>query len=151
MASLLGVSSSYFATRGFSIYDSVKRALELGFETVELGAAHRFEPSVWETVKRIKRDFPSKSYTIHSLFPPRKERFWFNASLGLTKENKSVVENLFRAAGLVDRGGKNLLRLRQKPAEGVILHFIFPDTPIARRKQVPSLPDQHQPELLEYR
>ena len=101
-ASLLGLSSSYFAFRGKGIYDSVKAVFDLGFETVELGAAHSSEPNAWSAVRRIKRDFPEKNYTVHSLFPPLKERYWFNPSLGLTRKNRQVVESLFRAAGLVD-------------------------------------------------
>jgi sugar phosphate isomerase/epimerase len=99
---LLGLSSSYFAFRGKGLYDSVKSVFDLGFETAELGAGHRFEPNAWKTVRRIKRDFPEKNYTIHSLFPPPKERFWFNPSLGLNKQNKETVGNLFKAAQIVE-------------------------------------------------
>ena len=99
---LLGLSSSYFAFRGKGIYDSVKAVFGLGFETVELGAGHRFEPNAWKTVRRIKRDFPEKNYTIHSLFPPPRERFWFNPSLGLNKQNKGTIGNLFKAAVIVE-------------------------------------------------
>ncbi len=103
-SSLLGLSSSYYAFRGKGIYDSVKAVFGLGFEAVELGAAHGFEADSWETVKRIKRDFPGKSYTIHSLFPPPRKRFWFNPSLGMSKQNKRVVDNLFKAAELTEAG-----------------------------------------------
>ncbi len=99
---LLGLSSTYFASKGIPIYDSVAKVRESGFNTVELGAGHSFEENVWETVKRIKRDFPEMHYTVHGLFPPQRERFWFNASLGLTKQNKAVIENLFRAAEIVE-------------------------------------------------
>ncbi len=99
---LLGLSSSYFAFKGKGVYDSVKAVFDLGFDTAELGAGHRFEANAWKTVRRIKRDFPGKNYTIHSLFPPPRQRFWFNPSLGLTKQNKETIDNLFKAAGIVE-------------------------------------------------
>ena len=98
MPSLVGLSSSYFATRGFGIYDSVARAKELGFGLVELGAAHSFEKGIWKTVGRIKADFPDLNFTVHGVFPPREQRFWFNPSLGLTSENKALVGDMFKVA-----------------------------------------------------
>ncbi len=99
---MLGLSSSYFGFKGKSIYDSVKSVFDLGFDAVELGAGHRFEEDIWETVKRIKADFPGKDYTIHGLFPPQRERAWFNASLGLAKQNKEIVDSFFRAGHIVE-------------------------------------------------
>jgi len=99
---MLGLSTSYFAFRGKGLFDSVKSVFDLGFDTAELGAAHRFEKGAWETVKKIKKEFPQKNYTIHSLFPPPRERYWFNPSLGLTKQNKGNIDNLFRAAEIVE-------------------------------------------------
>lgn len=99
---MIGLSSSYFAFQGKGIYDSVKNAFELGFETVELGAGHKYEKDAWKTVRRIKREFPDKNYTVHALFPPREKRVWFNPSYGLTKENISITDNLFRAAEIVE-------------------------------------------------
>lgn len=98
---LVGISTTYFASRGFNIYDSVKRASELGFETIELGAGHKFEPGIWETLERIKKDFPETSFTLHGLFPPQKEKLWFNAALGLTDLNKRVLGEMFRAVSIV--------------------------------------------------
>ncbi len=102
MASKVGLSSSYFATRGIGIYESVEKARELGFKQVELGAAHKFEKGLWETIKKIKHDFPDLNYTVHGLFPPLEERFWFNAALGLTKQNRRVLDEMFRAAEIVE-------------------------------------------------
>ena len=102
LENMLGLSSSYFAFRGKGIYDSVESVFGLGFETAELGAAHRFEPRVWDTVKRIKRDFPDKAFTVHGLFPPLREKTWFNPSNGLTKQNKGIVDGLFKAAQIVE-------------------------------------------------
>ena len=102
MVELVGISSSYFATRGFSIYDSVKQAKELGFKTVELGAAHKFEKDVWKTLLKIKSDFSGMNFTVHGLFPPLEERGWFNASLGLTTKNREILNSMFKAASIVE-------------------------------------------------
>ena len=99
---LFGLSSSYFAFKGLSIYRSVEAVRELGFECCELGAAHKFEHNVWANVKRVKKDFPDLSYTVHGFFPPMEKMFWFNASLGLTNENKLAINNLFKAAEIVE-------------------------------------------------
>jgi len=99
---MLGLSSSYFAFRKKGIYDSAKSVFDLGFDTVELGAAHSFENGVWETLKKIKLDFPGKNFTVHGLFPPLEQRAWFNASSGLTAENKRVIKNFFRAAEILE-------------------------------------------------
>ena len=99
---LLGLSSSYYGFQGKKVYESAKQVFDLGFETVELGAGHNPEQGVWDEIKRLKRDFPNKNYTLHGLFPPPKEKTWFNASEGLTKENIETVENFFKAAEIVE-------------------------------------------------
>ena len=99
---VIGLSSSYYGFQKIPIYESAEKVFGLGFGTVELGAGHNPEPKVWDAVKRIKRDFPDKNYTVHGLFPPLEKRFWFNASLGLTKQNEKIVENFFRAAQIVE-------------------------------------------------
>jgi sugar phosphate isomerase/epimerase len=104
MPGFVGISSSYFATRGNNIYDSVRKASEMGFHTVELGAAHRFEQDVWGTLRKIRGDFPGTTFTVHGLFPPQRERFWFNASLGLTSRNKATLQQMFRAAEMLGAG-----------------------------------------------
>lgn len=99
---MLGLSSSYFAFQKKGIYDSAKAIFDLGFDTAELGAAHLPEKNVWEALKKIKRDFPDKSFTVHGLFPPREKRTWFNASLGLTAENKKIIQDFFKAATILE-------------------------------------------------
>jgi len=99
---MLGLSTSYFGFQGKPIYDSVKAVFGLGFGTAELGAGHAFEKNVWETIKKVKQDFPEKNYTVHGLFPPLEKRTWFNASLGLTKQNKAIADSLFAAAQIVE-------------------------------------------------
>ncbi len=99
---MIGLSSSYYGFQKIPVYESAKKVFGLGFDTVELGAGHNPESKVWDAVKRIKRDFPDKNYTVHGLFPPLEKRFWFNASLGLTKQNEKIVENFFKAAQIVE-------------------------------------------------
>ena len=95
---MIGLSTSYYAVKGFSIVDSVSKIAELGFNTVEMGAAHKYENGIWETLKRIKREFPGIVFTVHSLFPPLKQSIWFNPSDGLTDINKEILDNLFEGA-----------------------------------------------------
>lgn len=96
----LGISTSYFAARGFSIYESVARAYRLGFRLIELGANHNFEEHVFETLKKIRRDFPDVLFTQHCYFPPVFPiNFMANPAQGLTKENKQVINAMVEAAG----------------------------------------------------
>lgn len=98
MNNLIGLSTSYFATKGYSIYESVSRIVKMGFNTVEIGAAHEYENNIWRTLGNIKIDFPAINFTIHNLFPPLKEKIWFNPSHGLTKANINIIDNLFKSA-----------------------------------------------------
>jgi sugar phosphate isomerase/epimerase len=40
-------------------------------------------------------------FTVHGLFPPHKEKFWFNACEGLTKKNMDAMDTMLKAAELV--------------------------------------------------
>jgi len=97
---MLGLSSSYFASKGLPIYDSVEKAFSLGFNAIELGAAHKFEENLKQTVQKIAEDFPEVFFTLHGLFPPMKEKMWFNPSLGLTEQNKKIIDSFFEFAEL---------------------------------------------------
>jgi len=102
---LIGLSSSYFATKGFGLKDSIINCSEMGFNLIELGAAHKYsvhEGNPFEIIKKIRKDFPEKTFTIHGLFPPQKKGVWFNPSLGLTKENKLIAGNMLKAARIVE-------------------------------------------------
>jgi sugar phosphate isomerase/epimerase len=98
---MIGLSSSYYAVRGFSIFDSIRKIVELGFSVVELGAAHSYEEDIWGTLKKAKNEFPEIKFTIHALFPPLKQRFWFNPADGLQAMNLNVINNLFKAADVM--------------------------------------------------
>ncbi len=69
---MLGISSSWFAMRGVSIKESVEHGFEMGFELVELGAAHKYEDNAVETVMELRKKYPDKKFTLHALFPPVK-------------------------------------------------------------------------------
>lgn len=100
---MLGISTSYFAARGFSIYESVRRAQNLGFPLVELGANHDFEKDVFATLKKIRQDFPRLTFTQHGYFPPVFEKeYLLNPGQGLTAQNKQVLETMFEAVKILD-------------------------------------------------
>ena len=99
---MIGLSTSYYAMKGLSIYESVLKTVELGFELIELGAAHEYEDNTFDTMREIKRDFPSVSFTVHTLFPPLQKRVWFNPADGLNEINKKIVDGLFETASIVD-------------------------------------------------
>ena len=86
----------------YNLFDSVVRSAELGFKCIELGAAHRHEKKQWKTLTKIAELYPDNYFTIHGLFPPLKEPEWFNVSLGLTDHNKEIIDNMFKAAGIVN-------------------------------------------------
>lgn len=100
--SLLGLSTSYYADKGLSIYDSVLKIIDLGFTTVEFGAAHMFEAGVWETLRKIRQEFPGLNCLIHALFPPQEKKFWFNPAEGLTELNRVIIDNLFTSAEILN-------------------------------------------------
>ncbi len=99
---MIGLSTTYYATKGLSIYESVLRTVELGFEVVEFGAAHTYEDNVWEVLRKIKKDFPHVNFTIHTLFPPLKSKTWFNPADGLSELNKVIIDGLIKAAFILE-------------------------------------------------
>ena len=99
---MIGLSTTYFAKQGLSIYESVLRVVELGFGVVELGASHTYEDDIPAILRKIKRDFPNVDFTIHTLFPPLREMTWFNPADGLSETNKKIVDGLFEAALILD-------------------------------------------------
>jgi len=97
-----GLSTTYYATKGKSVYESVRKITELGFNTVEIGAAHVFEKDIWGVIKKVRRDFRHIDFTIHTLFPPFKNKIWFNPADGLSVVNKEIIDNLFAAACILN-------------------------------------------------
>lgn len=99
---MIGLSTTYYATQGDSVYESVKKVTELGFNTIEIGAAHGFEENIWEVLKKIRKNFRHIDFTIHTLFPPFKNKIWFNPADGLNEVNKEIIDNLFTAACILN-------------------------------------------------
>ncbi len=98
MRNRVGLSSTFYAVRGVPVYDSVKKIADLGFEVIELGAAHAYEPGLFDQLRKIKKDFPDVTFLVHALFPPQEQKRWFNASDGLTPHNKLIIDNLILSA-----------------------------------------------------
>jgi sugar phosphate isomerase/epimerase len=69
---MLGISSSWLAIKGLTIRESVEKIFEMGFELCELGAAHKYEEGVVETVMELRKEYPDKKFSIHAKFPPDK-------------------------------------------------------------------------------
>jgi hypothetical protein len=99
---MIGLSTSYYAAKGCSIYESVLKIIEMGFDVVEFGAAHAYEENILDILTKIKKDFRQTSFTIHTLFPPLRKRTWFNPADGLNRVNMEIVDNLFNAALIVE-------------------------------------------------
>ncbi|MFH1240270.1 MAG: TIM barrel protein [Candidatus Diapherotrites archaeon] len=99
---MIGISSSYFAMNRYNLFDSVVRAVELEFNAIELGAAHKYEATQWKTIQKISEIFPDTHFTVHGLFPAPQDPYWFNASLGLTPKNKDIIDDMFKAAKIVN-------------------------------------------------
>lgn len=99
---MIGLSSSVYAMKGFSIYDSIEKIRELGFELAEIGAAHNYEKDAFAIIKKVMKDFGDLKFTVHAYFPPFKMDEVVNFSLGLTKVNRKVVDNLFKTAEMTE-------------------------------------------------
>jgi sugar phosphate isomerase/epimerase len=114
---MIGLSTTYYALKGLDIYSSVESIVELGFEAVELGAAHIYEDDIWQKLKLIRKKFPGITFTVHGLFPPLKERIWFNPADGLNAANRPVIDNLFKAA---DKLGSTLIGIHPPVLNDVV-------------------------------
>jgi sugar phosphate isomerase/epimerase len=99
---MIGLSTTYYATKGLSIYESVQRAAELGFDVIELGAAHAYEENVWDILYKTRKDFQHITFTIHHLFPPLREKIWFNTADGLITINKRIIDRLLKGASIME-------------------------------------------------
>ena len=67
---MLGISSSWMGVKGNSIRESVEKCFSLGFELVELGAAHDPEEDAIKTTLELRNEYPDKKFTLHGLYPP---------------------------------------------------------------------------------
>jgi sugar phosphate isomerase/epimerase len=95
---MIGMSSTWMATRGMDIRESIERCFGLGFELVEVGAGHRYEPNAVETVIELKRKYPDKRFTVHALFPPM-EKGSYVMNMSDSKEHTTILKT---ADGMFD-------------------------------------------------
>ena len=65
---MIGMSSSWLAVKGLSIRESIEKVFELGFELVEVGAAHKYENHAVETLMELRKKYPDKNNFLVSLF-----------------------------------------------------------------------------------
>ena len=99
---MIGMSSTWMATKGFGIRESIERCFGLGFDLVEVGAGHKHEPNAVETVIELKRKYPDSHFTIHAFFPPvAKGSYIMNMSD--SKEHGIILKT---AAGMFDLAEK---------------------------------------------
>ncbi|GAG53509.1 unnamed protein product, partial [marine sediment metagenome] len=100
---MIGMSSSWLATKGYNIRSSVEKIFDLDFDLVELGAAHKYEPKAMQIVKLLKKQHPDKKFTVHTLFPPLEEFFMFNiADTKAFDKNIRALKTLFQVGKIVD-------------------------------------------------
>jgi sugar phosphate isomerase/epimerase len=96
---MIGMSSSWLATKGYNIKSSVEKIFSLGFDLVELGAAHKYEPRAMEIAKLLKKDHPNKKFTVHTLFPPLEDFYLFNiADSKNFEKNVRILKMLFQVS-----------------------------------------------------
>ena len=112
---MLGISSSWLAVKGLSIKESVEKGFELGFELVELGAAHKHEEGAIETVMELRKNYPDKKFTIHAKFPPdrinlpegrknsRNNGHHYTMNIADPKEHEAIMKAVKKMFDLSDR------------------------------------------------
>jgi sugar phosphate isomerase/epimerase len=100
---MIGISSTWMATKGFGIRESIERCFALGFGLVEVGAGHKYEPDAAETAIEAKRRHPDRQFTLHSLFPPQKESYVMNlADKDEHARTMSAADGMFELARRID-------------------------------------------------
>jgi sugar phosphate isomerase/epimerase len=106
---MIGISSSWPATKELSIKDSVEYIFKLGFDLVEIGAAHKYEDNAVETVLKLRNKYPMKSFTLHALFPPGKNGSLYPLNLSDTKEHDRILKTVKNMFDISERLGCNFV------------------------------------------
>jgi hypothetical protein len=57
---MIGMSSSWLATKGFNIKSACDKIFESGFGLAELGAAHKYEPRAMDIVKYFSKAYKGR-------------------------------------------------------------------------------------------
>ena len=94
---MIGMSSTWMAIKGFGIRESIERCFDLGFELVEVGAGHKYEPDAVGSVIQTKQKYPGKHFTVHAFFPPLTKSYAMNMSD--PKEHAIIIKT---AEGMFD-------------------------------------------------
>lgn len=106
---MIGMSSSWLATKGFSIKDSIERVFGMGFDLVEVGAAHKYEDKAVETVLGIRKKYLSKSFTVHALFPPYKNGSSYPLNLSDPNEHDRTIKIVKKMFDISERLGSDFV------------------------------------------
>lgn len=94
---LIALSTTCWAKKFSDIQDCITNIAKIGFESIELGSAHKFELNMIQKVKAVQQEY-SLSFSIHAPFPPPKKQFILNpASLHsptLKKTNECIINSI---------------------------------------------------------
>ncbi len=129
---MIYLSSVYFGCRGKSVYGTVKKAHELGFDGVEIRQEHLPSKNVLGELKKIKSSFPDLGFTIHAPLWNGKGIQYLNTAMGLTGKNRRVLNDLFKGAEILE-------------AENVLFHPGFRE--VLAFNKVLWFPRTHSPRL----
>jgi sugar phosphate isomerase/epimerase len=100
---MIGISTSWLASKGYSIKSAAEKVFDMGFDTVELGAAHKFEPRVLDVVKYLGGNYKDRKFTVHALFPPLDYFCMVNiADPKLFDINVEIVKSMFKAGKILN-------------------------------------------------
>lgn len=127
------ISSVYFGSHGFGLYDSIARASSFCFKGIELRQEHFGESDVMESLKRASRDFPEIEFTIHAPLCSEQGITVINPCMGLNNKNRKTLQRLFDGVEAVN-------------AKNVVFHAGFREVVLFNR--VAWLPRLHWPKLL---
>jgi sugar phosphate isomerase/epimerase len=106
---MIGMSSTWMATRGLGIRQSIERCFELGFGLVEVGAGHKYEPDAVGTVIELHKKHPDMLFTVHALFPPVQKSYAMN--IADAKEHARIVGAVSGMFGLAKDIGADVVGL----------------------------------------
>lgn len=105
---MIGMSSSWLAVKGLSIRESIEKVFELGFELVEVGAAHKYEDHAVETLLELRKKYPDKHFTLHAMFPHFKNGS-YALNLADPKEQDRTLKVVKRMFDISERIGATML------------------------------------------
>jgi len=105
---MIGISSSWLAMKGVSIKPAIEKIFELGFQLVEVGAAHKHEDKAVETVLGLREKYPDKSFMLHAVFPPFKNGA-YPLNLADPKEQDRTLKTMKKMFNISERLGSTIV------------------------------------------